>query len=342
MILILNFSAFSFLNAQQKEPTALPEKDVPKRVLNKFKEKHVNAKDVRWYPYPNQYVDRSAEPVHFPIGWRGNAPNYYEVRYSDDVGKIRKIYEGDGSVLITSRPLSAADIPNQIKNQLNDKGYNGWQVLSVERISRRGEAGKFLKIWLRNDGKKRILYFNESHKLVKTLRFDNDVIFSVNEKARFKVAPRSTRQRAIAGLDVPETIKSKVKAQYKDMEVVEWYINERIYDPFESGTPGLVYYDIKTPVYYQLLFKVKKKQCITTYNSEGGLLESAEIIPMKKLPTLVLITMKNDFPSWKLSNRHDKVEMEDGNYLYKVYGTFNDLMNVVILNEKGQKVDLSR
>lgn len=326
------------LLAQEKEPNSIAEKELPKNVLAEFKKRQSATPNVKWYPYPYEYgKSHEVTPVFYPVGWKGYAPDYYEARFIDEKGKVRMVFHRTGQWQITSRPLEKQDMPAAINSQLIDKGYGDWERLKIELISKSGETGKYVKIWLQKEKKKRILYFDESSNLVKTLKWDDDTNFVVDGKARFKTAPGSSRQKAVISDNVPQKVRNKVRSDYKDVNIIEWYVNERLYDPFNSGPGGMDYYDISAIVYYQVLFTQNKVRYIATYSSLGELLEVGEIIKTNKLPKPVLTTMENKYSSWKLAKVHDKVEMRDGTFLYKVYGINGDEMDMVILDANGQE-----
>ncbi len=338
---VLIFSILVVFNAysQKKEPNAVANNEVPKKILAAFKEKHPNQTDVKWYPYPYQYgKDREVTGVYYPIGWKSSAPNYYEVRFTDDKGKIRKVYNLSGQLIITSRVLSESDIPPSIITQMNELGYGDWKKLMVERVTRAGDPEKYLKIWVKKDKKKRILYFNEAGRLAKTLKFDDEINFAASENARFKVAPKATKQRKIASTEVPEKIRNKPKDQFKELATVEWYLNETVYDPF-AGPYDMVYYDITIPIYYQVLFSKGNSFYIATYDQVGEFVELAEVVKTKALPKPIKKYFKKVKPEIALTEVHDKVEMEDGTYWYRVYGVWNNQLQMMILNEQGDRMD---
>ncbi len=318
--------------------SGISDKEVPQKIKKAFNTKYPDAVEPIWYPYPNirnSNNQQKVTPIFYPIGWRGDSPDYYEVRFKSENNYLRVVYNLSGIAQIISRRLDKSEIPSEVNVQLKDKGYADWKVVALEKITKRGESGKYFKIWLKSEGKKRILYFDESFKLVNTLKFDNDLNFVVNENARFKTAPKSVRQKSISSAEVPEKIKTKFTAKFKDIEIIEWYSNQTYYDPFAaSGDPA--FYNISAPAYYQIIFTQKGKKYIATYGVDGVLQELGEIIGIKKLPQGIKDAMKKNYPNWTLAKVFDKVEVEEGSFLYKVYGINNNQMDMLIMDEGGE------
>jgi len=338
ILLFLIVGIFS-LRGQNKQPNSVPDKQVPKAVLKKFKEKRPSAVDVKWYSYPNQYgTDKGAAPSYYPIGWAGNTQDYYEVRFSDEKGKVREVYDRGGFWKVTSRPIEHSALPEELISQLTEKGYAAWQKVNLEKISRTGQKGQFYKIWITQDKRKRILFFDESFKLVKTLRWDNDIKLMVNADAKLKDAPGVRRnRRIIAAEKVPSEIRTKARKNHVDVEFIEWSVSSRTFDPFDE-TSGFSYYDVVIPAYYQLIFSHKSSRLIASYSSEGELLEIADLMETKRLPKAIRKTISSEaYEGWKWENEHERVESEDGQVYYRVYGAESDTPNVLVLNEDGTK-----
>ncbi|MFY0600105.1 MAG: PepSY-like domain-containing protein [Cyclobacteriaceae bacterium] len=324
--------------SQVKEPNSIPDKEVPKKVINKFKEKNPGATNAKWYPYPNRYwKSPQVQPVYLPIGWSNSSPDYYEVRFSDDRGALRKVYDRVGSLKVTSRPFSEADLPIVITDQLEKKGYAGWKRVNIERVSKSGEKGHFFKIWLRDKGKKRILFFDETGKIVKTLKWDDDTNLTADSDSRLKRAPDANRK--IEPASVPQKVKEKVKKQYIDVTIIEWLTQERVYDPFDNEY-GLSYYDLEIPAFYQVIIAAKKNRIIATYNEWGDLLEVAEIVSTKALPKAVRQIMKSDkYKLWSFEKQHNKIEMEDGSMVYRLFAYLKNEPVNLLLDGKGDPIN---
>ncbi|MEO9804730.1 MAG: PepSY-like domain-containing protein [Reichenbachiella sp.] len=322
---------------QAQEPQSVSQKEVPKKVIKEFKETHANIEDAKWYPYPNRFwKEQSASLVNFPIIWINNIPNYYEVRFSDEKGKIRKVYDRTGKWIVSSRALAESDLSASISSQLDDKGYGTWEKVNIERISKSGETGKFYKIWLKNQRKKRILFFDESGKLVKTLKWDDDTNMTTDNKAKLKNAPGTSKaKRQIAAKDVPDRVREKAKKDHIDVEAIEWVEYTRVYDPFE-GLSGHSYYDILTPSFYQMIFTNNTGKFKATYNYLGELLEVAEVVKTKKLPEAVRKLMKSDlYKLWEFNKEHDLLNREDATMIYRIYGIENNRAVQLVLDEEG-------
>ena len=322
--------------SQSKEPNSIPEKEVRKKVIQKFKEKHSEVVDAVWYPYPNRYWknQESVTPVYYNTLGLNNDPDYYEVRFSDENGKVRKVYERDGTWKITSRPITEVALPQEISTQLAKKELSNWTKTNYEKISKSGVVGSFYKVWLVNEKKKRILYFDNENELVKTLKFDNDLKLTNTTKN----TPRSAKSSKITTSEVPASIRTKAKKNHNDAEIIEWVMYTRIYDPFQTGNVRS-YYDLELPAYYQVLFKIKSKKFVATYNSYAELLEVSQTIITKDLPKAVKKTLKSKpYSSWILDKEQDKLKTENGLIIYKIYGLENKELRMLILNKSGEVV----
>jgi len=342
-ILLLAVTTIFIGKSFAQEPQTIPEKEVPKKVIKNFKEKHPNITDAIWYPYPNRYYKKQEEIYKvYPILWTNNVPEFYEVRFADDKGKLRKVFDRKGTWKITSRSIAEADLPSGINSQLADAGYGTWEKVSLERTSKSGETVRFYKIWLRNKNRKRILFFNDSLKLVKTLKWDDDTNFVVEANAKLKNAPGFIKgKRSIAAEKVPETVTAAVKESYVDIEIIEWVEYKRVYDPFQSGPFGFSYYDIQLPNYYQVLMSDDTGKLKATYNHRGELLEVAEVIESKNLPKNVRQEMKReDYKMWTFEESHDKIEIGKDKYVYRIFGIINNEPALLILDEKGKNIEL--
>ena len=324
--------------AQTKEPNSVPEKEVRKKVIQKFKEKHSDVTDAVWHPYPNRYWknQEAGTSVYFPIMWSSNEPDYYEVRFTDENGKIRKVYGRGGTWEITSRPITEEAIPQEITVQLEERGFTSWTKMNIENISKSGQNGIFCKIWLSKDKKNRILYFDETNKLVKTLKSDNDINLIVQENTKLKEVPKTGEERKIARSEVPKLVGTKAKKNHVDVEIIEWVEYTRVYDPFQTGHKKS-YYDLALPTFYQAIFKDKSGKFVATYNSYGELLEVAQIFNTKSLPKAIQQTMKSaSYKSWTFEKEHDKLEIDKGLIIYRIYGNVNSESRMIILDENGK------
>ena len=338
LIVLLTSLAISYSRigmGQDKLPQSVEEKEVPRKVLKNFQEKHPDVKEASWFPYPYRYWKESgAVPKQFPILWDNNLPQYYEARYTDGKGSVRKVYRRGGTWLLTSRLLTEGALPDEIISQLSDKGYSKWKRLSIELVTKESEKGKFYKIWLTDGKKKRILFFDQSYQLVKTLKWDNDANFTADNNAKFKNAPQSKR---IVSDKLPMKVRTSAEADYQEVEIIEWSVYTRFYDPFQNGL--FSYYDLRVPTFYQLLFSADKSRYKATYSSAGELLEVSQVLYTKDLPGPVRKKMKSkDFSSWQYENEHDKIDLEGGHYYYRIYGASGDEMKVLILDERGELV----
>lgn len=333
MIWVIVFMAL-LSHAQTQE--GLTSKDIPKKVLKAFSEKNQGSTDVIWFPYPNKRSNKSEDyTIYFPILWDNHLPNFYEVQFNDENGKIRKVYGRNGNLLITSRPMRHENIPNQITEQLTEKGFQNWKKVSVEKVVKSGVQGSFYKIWLKDKKKKRILFFDDSFKLVKTLKWDDDTNFVAEQNTKLKNAPGVTK-RKVASTEVPDKVKSKVKKNHVDIEEIEWFIHTRVYDPFKVESSNYSYYDIEIPILYQLIYYSKKRKYKVTYNYLGELLEIAEVLHHKLLPESVKKSLKSSkYASWKFAKEHDKIEVDDNNFVYRINGDDSGSPVQLILDEKG-------
>ena len=334
-------SAIFFLHGQVNQPSSISEKQVPKAVLKTFKKKRPNASGATWYPYPNQYgKDRGTVPRYFPIGWRGYVQDYYEVKFFDEIGPLREVYDRGGNWKVTSRPVDG--FPEQLNAILNEKGYSEWNREKLEKISKVGQSGKFYKVKVSQDKKKRVLYFDESFKLVRSWRWDNDTKLMVNVNAKLKEAPIRRNKRVITADNVPAEVRSKAKKNHINVEIIEWSVYSRPFDDPE-GSAEFSFYDIPVPAYYQLIFSDKTDRFVVSYSVEGELLEIADLIETKKLPKAVRQTISSEaYESWKWESEHERVEAEDGNIYFRLYGSENDTPRVLIMSADGKTVNLKR
>ena len=338
LVLSAIFSLMVFCKCFAQEPISIAEKFVPKKITNKFKKNHPEISDVKWYPYPYKYKQsKEATPVVFPILWQHNSPNYFEARFKDQKGELRKVYDRTGGWLVSSRPISINDISDDIKTQIKSRGFSDWTIIQVERISKSGVEGKFFKLWLKQDSKTRILYFDERGKFVKTLSWNNDKNFTPKSNTKLKNAPASKRKvNVITASDVPAPIKQKLRKDYAEVEVSQWALSVRVHDPYQFGS-SYAYYDVEIPVLYQVKFKSKSGKFIVTYNAMAEVLESAEIITTKKLPKPVREAMNSTtYDKWKFSDEHDKLKVDDKMFVYRVYGILEGKEVYIVLNENGK------
>ncbi len=334
LCLLLLFFSFQFASSQQKkELRQLAEKEVPKKVLNKFSEQNAAATQVSWHPYPNQYgPDRSGTFRYYPIRWTTYSPSYYEVRYENNGEKIRKVYDWVGALIVTSRPATTSEA--ELNTVLNIKGYSGWTVLSVEKVSK-PKVGSFLKVWLTREKKRRILFFDEKMDLVKTLRWDNDTRLMVNAE-KTPGSNSKKRREPVSKIDVPEVVIKNALENNQDAQVIKWFTYTGNYDPFAAD---FSYYDVEIPVFYQALLKDKSRTYFNTFTNNGELVESSEIVTLKKLPKPIKDALySSKFKSWKWDTEHNLIRTADGRVLYRIYGIENDTSRTLIMNEKGVSI----
>ncbi|MEP5611482.1 MAG: hypothetical protein ABJP45_04500 [Cyclobacteriaceae bacterium] len=326
------------LNGQEIQPNTISERNVPKAVLKKFKERRTEATDVKWYPYPNQYgKDVSKALAYYPAGWAGNVQGFYEVRFSDKKGAVREVYERGGTWRVTSRPIQG-DLPPEITAQLSEKGYDSWSKGKQELISRVNVQSKFYKIWFTQGKKTRILFFTESYRHTKTLRWDNDTKLMVNADVKPKATASVKRnKRPIAAKDVPATVKAKAKKNQAEIEILEWFTYAHVQNPLAIEDQDFSYYDIPTPAFYQLIYTDKSGKFMASYSTEGELLEVAQLVTTKMLPKAIKRTLQTEvYAEWKWEDEHELVEVED-QVFYRLYGAQNDTPGIITLNSKGEK-----
>ncbi|MEQ6119825.1 hypothetical protein [Reichenbachiella sp. MALMAid0571] len=337
LLLLISVLLLIVAESNAQTPVSIPARKVPKIVLKSFKELHPDANEVKWYPYPYHYHQGSdVSPTFLPILWENNTPNYYEARFSDEKGEVRNIFDFGGSWYVTSRPL-AGNLPVEIEVQLKEKGYGIWKRHNEEQIVKSGEDGKFYKVWLTDKNKKRILYFNESYKLVKILKLDNDINFTEEDHEKFKNAPGFSKQeKTVTEKDVPAQVQTSANQNHLDVDVIEWSIHERLYDPFQNSIFDHGFYDLEVPVLYQLLFFDKDKKYKVTYNAQGEILEEVEVIERKDLPDEVLNTLKSDqYKDWVFDSEHERILYGKRKSLYRIYGKVMNEAKQLILDAKG-------
>ncbi len=335
------FTALSFwilaASAQTNEPNRMPEEKVRKKVVEKFKAQHPQVSGQVWYPYPNRYWknEQGATPMYFPILWTNHVPDYYEVRFSDDKGKIRKVYDRTGVIQVTSREVEAFALPEQAKGLLTEKGYSDWSLIKIERLTKAGVQGSYFKVWLNQGKKNRILFFDQEGKLVKTMTFDNDLNFAANANAKLKQAPGSRNHKVVDEDNVPVVVKNKVRKNHVNVSIIEWSEHTRFYDPFATGDTRS-YYDLTLPVFYQAVLDSKSGKYRATYSSYGDLLEIAEVISKKELPKTIRSEMKAKlYQDWKFDKEHDRIERENGRFIYRIYATSDGEPRIILLNDQG-------
>lgn len=333
--------AFSFLLigvSHGQEPISITTKKVRKSVLRSFKELHPDATEVRWFPYPYHYSKGSdSDPIFLPILWENSTPNFYEARFSDEKGEVRNIFDFGGSWYVTSRPL-VGNLPEEIEIQLKEKGYQTWQKHNAEQVIKSGEDGIFYKVWLTNDNKKRILYFNQSYKLVKILKLDNDIKFTEEDHEKFKDAPGFSKPKeSPTEKEIPELVKASVRKNHPNVKVIGWRIHERMYDPFQNGNFDHSFYDVDIPLSYQLSFFNKNKKYKVTYNGKGVMLEKVEVLEQNKLPEKILSQMdSNKYLEWSFAAEHQRIIFGRKKSLYRIFGTFKDEPVELLFDSKGQ------
>lgn len=322
--------------SQSKEPNRISEDKVRKKVLEKFKTQHPEVNEAIWYPYPNRYWknEEGATPFYFPVLYTNHTPDYFEVRFSDDRGKLRKVYDRTGVLQVTSREVQAATLPNAAKEQLTAKGYADWSLVKIEKLTKSGVQGSYYKVWLRQEKKNRILFFDNQGKITGTSKFDNDINFYAKDNAKLKEAP-GTGKRRIAASEVPTVVKNKARKNHANFEIIEWVEYTRIYDPFQTGDTRS-YYDLALPAFYQVYFNDGSQKYVATYHANGELLEEAEIVLKGKLPKAVKAAMKAKlYKDWKFNKEHDKILLEDGRAVYRIYAYADGELKMAILNEQG-------
>ncbi len=335
---VLSLVLFFHVSFSQ-ELLSVPEREVPVKVLKKFDKKYSEIENETWHPYPNRFVrEGKITPTLLPLFWNSATPDYYEVRFNNGKNDIRIIYEAGGSWRVTSKVMNINELPVEISNQLDSKGYSEWQKLRVELVSKTREEGVFYKVWLTHDKRKRIFFFNENYEIVKTLKWDNDINFYVKEKAKLAEAPDSRRlKKTIPSGEVPKVVRSKAKENHVKMEVIEWSVRTRVYDPL--GKFGTSYYDITLPAFYQVILSDGTERFKAIYSAQGELLEVAQIITRKQLPDPIKKVFKSDtYTRWKFSEEHDKIEVIPGAFAYRVYGVEDKVEKVLLLDSSGQLI----
>ena len=235
--------------------------------------------------------------------------------------------------------LTTADVPTKIFVQLSSRGYEIRDQLRIEHIARTGEQGTFYKIWLQNGNKQRILYFNESGTLVKSLKFDDDTNFTEDQQTRFKSAPRAFQKDNKAHARIQQKVINQIRSKFGEFNNSEWYEFDYTSYSFRMKNRELSYYDLDIPGYYAVRFNAQNICYIALFNPEGIILEMAEVINSESLPQDIQRNIKNDFSSRKLGQEHHKVSLQDGSELYKIYFEFEGQLELIIMNKHGATME---
>lgn len=65
----------------------------------------------------------------------------------------------------------------------------------------------------------------------------------------------------------------------------------------------------------------------------------AEILKTKALPDAVKRTMKSDtYGTWSFEKLHNKIELDDGSIVYRLYGSIDNKLDLLIIDSKGDLI----
>ncbi len=151
-LLILSFLAFSILLSGNVSAKKLKESEVPAIVIKKFKELHSSA-------YKIDYNLKEE-----------NGKDMYRIRFEEERYDFEYFFENDGTLYRMDGEIPTDDLPEKIKNIVENK-FPGEQIIEVERIIRNYDEAGFQVKLIKGNKETKVEFDNENRVVEINMKF---------------------------------------------------------------------------------------------------------------------------------------------------------------------------
>jgi uncharacterized membrane protein YkoI len=219
---------------------------------------------------------------------------YYEVSCTYEGRKIDALYHPDGSVAAIEEVIPESQLPDAVKQGFASEIKNG-TIKLAEKIAKDGKLLYELKAVNNDNGERSELVFSAEGKLVekevkkmeeKESEEDNDE--EEAEEMHGKASPNVT---------VPNAVKAAFKAKFPGAEEVEW--------------------GMESEKEYEAEFELNEVEMSANFDPTGKWLETETKLSEKKLPALVVATVKKEFPDYDVE-KAEKLEKDGEPVVYEI------------------------
>ena len=168
LVLCIIFLNVNLVAGQEKEHE-INHEDIPvalrEAIQKDFPSHHDNAK---WYAFDQRYNEWAM--ISTIKGDKGVIPDYYVASVRDEDVTINAVYNKNGKLLRSETILRNMDVPRNIAKSVTNE-FPGWNIMKHQIIIRDFDHNKkYFMVKIRNDGKKKTLFFDTDGNRVKRVR----------------------------------------------------------------------------------------------------------------------------------------------------------------------------
>ena len=123
---------------QKKSKNTIRKSDVPAEVIESFKKKYAEAKDVEWYFYADYWHFEGDTVLFFT--------KCYGVEYKLEGKEQISVFTRYGDWVHTNRPIIEGELPKAVSDSLNNSEYKDWELIGEsEKMYRHFYFNLFIK-----------------------------------------------------------------------------------------------------------------------------------------------------------------------------------------------------
>lgn len=312
----------------------ISEERVPTDVVSTFKKDHKVVEESKWYPYPYRFSTENTNQNknwYYSVVNLHDKPDFYEVEFNENGEVVRKIYDANGNFKMVSHVKANKNSWSpKIKNQLAGPAYKDWKVASYE-VLKKGtyNVQTFHKVLMTNGDLTKVVYFDNDAQISKSREWEVSMEKIDDKNVYLKTAYAGNRAR-VEVKDLTWMVRMKIKESLSNVKIIELIEAEPVHIPQQRKE--LEYYDMSLSPTYQVVFKDKRVLKKNTYNGQGELLETVELINSVDLPTFVKNKVSKDrFSNWGFEENAEKVLLENGSTCYRLHADVNGQQHVFVV-----------
>lgn len=307
---------------------------VPSDVTETFDKFHSDDQKAVWFPYPYGTNQINEVEGFFTPKSLDDQAEYFEAEFVSNGQALRKVYSHQGECKMVVYVKDLADAPAELLSSLNQSGFEGWEILSYEVVKRTKHGSEPLhKFYMTQTEETQVVYFNTKLELEKQIKWEHHNYTEFNgAKTVVKTAYQGLRLKGEVQ-DMTWGVRLKLKESMKKMEVLEYWEVEPVHIP--EHRKALEFYDIHLNSMYQVVYKDKNQAKKATYNHQGELLETVELITLDQAPMIVKkYSADQKYSQWMFDQNIEKIKLVDGSYSYRLHATLDGTPYVMVIHSK--------
>lgn len=304
-------------------------KYVPLELKHEFSKTNAEL-DPTWYPYPYGFHQMDTLDGFLVPGSLDDAPEYFEAEYEQNHQRFRKTYDLAGEFKMLVEVKSIQEAPEDLLEKVKETHQ---KIIGFE-IAKLIDSGSqpMFKFYVMADDVLEAIYFNDQHQRMRKTQWE---FYSYPEanglETTLRISSEDERSR-IELKNMTRTIQLELKEQMKHAKIIEFWEVKPVFVPQKVNTSR--YYDLNFKSVYDVLYENKKHQVFkNTYQQDGELLETVEIISLSALPKELQKYLKDvKYKDWSFDQNVEKIKLPDNSYDYRLHGIENNKEHVMIIH----------